>query len=117
MHLRVVMDIGVRHGLQPEKLLHGLGITEGELRGGSPRRHSWDVYAEMLDRMAAHVGGLDVLRRVDVVADVRGEVDEVGRRAERRQAAQRAPTSRCRGGRRGVGPGARDDRKFRRHKH
>lgn len=59
INLRVAMDIAIHHGLPAETLLAGLGITERELREGRRRRYDWDTYAEMLDRVAAHRGGVE----------------------------------------------------------
>jgi DNA-binding CsgD family transcriptional regulator len=59
--LRIAMDIAVHHGLSPIELFQGLGVTEHELRQGRRRRYPWDTYAEVLDRVAAFLGGPEAL--------------------------------------------------------
>jgi DNA-binding CsgD family transcriptional regulator len=53
------MDIAIRHGLSPKELLTELGVTEGELRQGQSRRYPWDVYVEILERLATQLGGAE----------------------------------------------------------
>lgn len=57
INLRIAMDIAAGHGLAAGEILHGLGVTEEELRNGRRRRYSWETYAEILDRVAVVLGG------------------------------------------------------------
>jgi DNA-binding CsgD family transcriptional regulator len=61
--LRVVLDVGKRRGISPERLLSGLDAYEEDILSAPWRRYPWDTYVELIERMTQEVGGYEAAVR------------------------------------------------------